>query len=69
MLRRIVWAALKVPFIILAYPFLMAELVWCPTVWIFTGKDVLLGENTPLGWICRGWRSKAFDWPLADKEK
>lgn len=69
MIRRIIWflkvipAALVfgVPAIVLEFPFLLI-------VWLFTGKNALLWDNSPVGWISTGWRWKLFCWPLSEGE-
>lgn len=69
MIRRIIWALKIIPVtVIFGVPALVLEFPFLILVWLFTGKDALLWDCSPLGWLTTGWRNKIFDWPLSNGE-
>ena len=62
---RIVWIIHIIPLLFLVCgPVIWLELIWCGVGWLFTGQDLILADNTPMGWLTSGWRWKVMMWPL-----
>jgi hypothetical protein len=65
MLKRIVWLLKSVLLLILVFfPILVLQLLWCGLVWLTTGEDLMMADATPMGWADSGWRVDFVRWPL-----
>lgn len=69
MIRRIIWALKMYPSILILFvPAMVLEFPFIILMWLLTGKDALLWDNSPMVWVGTGWRWKFFCWPMDPKE-
>jgi hypothetical protein len=66
---RVVWIIKLIPLtFFVSGPVICMQLIWCAVGWLCTGRDSILGDNTPMGWLTSGWRWKVMMWPLGESK-